>query len=689
MARAVLVECLLVAAAFGDAGIPSQRWEITDLNYHREVKLDQDHPLTVDHHSGNELSPRAYFEAVMEPGRYQRRRSDDESITFECPGRGPATTAPSDIVLAESEDYHMDFYISVYSTSHAIVIVTKSMYSNGISREFYPSTMVKSLDGGATFEFVFREEDNTAFVRLLKSGDGEHFLLTFLSLTFSEDKNAFVVTNENEYGLLVSTNGLATFESADMQERLTVVEFNPEHPMYVLAMDNNDGLHMSSDYGITWKKIIDSVRDFHWGNDPSLPIGTFFYSYQRDESYFELMRVNGGSGPATFVTNAKFFDLWGKHIFAFTGLEYTDAILSVSVDGGTTFRKAIFEDEGTLPTERLYTVVTVDSDTDHVMVVAEDAHPNKKYVALYGDIYYGDLRSNSSTEVKFKKSLSNVALPTVYHDERSELKVSNTIWGSKEGPFVANHVDTYGGKQMSKISFDMGKTWNTMRLKGGTDADVIELVELPNGQTSLVYVGEGHILMTAQLQDAPGKNGIYASNDSGKSWSKEIDGDRRVMSSSDGKMIVAYDTTTATDYIEFTFVNGADLKWSQFMFSSKKEFIVSAMFEDTAPYRKMILITRETEGSLFDTRSIDFDPPCESSTGSVTTAKLSASETVAVVLGVIGIILLLLVLGYVLQKQVCCKKNNAEQATSRGTGEFRRFDDDEVNDVILDELYED
>lgn len=310
-----------------------------------------------------------------------------------------------------------------------------------------PSALYVSTDAGKTFEQKLNEteEGKTFYARKDNGLKPSPF-----------DKNKAIVVAYGPAGKRMEQSYLWITEDAGVtwtrhltQFRLDGdILFHPFIPDMLLARSNYDkfSVHLSLDFGKTWKRLKESVRSFHWGNRDKMiflavdeTVG--IYGSQPNSRLFRSTDL--GKTWKEINKNVHSFGLEGKFIYASIDQEGNRdrRVLMVSNNTGDTWKNVQLP---VITPDRFYSILDIEQDLIFI------------HVAEPGNVEYGTLFTSGDEGVIFSESLERHLFTHLAATDFYRVR-------GMRGVFLTSRVNA-DSSISTMITYDRGASWKRLPL---------------------------------------------------------------------------------------------------------------------------------------------------------------------------------------------------------------------------------
>ncbi|KAK5872729.1 hypothetical protein PBY51_013403 [Eleginops maclovinus] len=425
---------------------------------------------------------------------------------------------------------------------------------------FGQSNLYRSEDYGKTFKDVTHLINHT-------------FIQSEFGFAISPDHSGKViltgdVSDIGGFKLFRSQDFGITFVPTDLPfEPLIQMLYNPGDCNTLVTLSIMFDLWLSEDFGVTWRKVHDSVCLVRWGPKNSIYFTTNYNGSCKDKGMLELRKTEDyGRSFKTIATRVFSFVLGGRFVFAsiMTG-KGTKRKIHMSVDGGNVWNMA------QLPTvnhEQFYSILAANQD----MIFMHVDDPGDSGV---GTIYVSDDRG-----AVFSKSLEN----HLYTTTGSETDF--TAVTSLRGVYMTSVLSE--GLMETVITFDQGAQWQPLRRPQNNQcvtspstgrpnrcrlhihaaysiSMLMNVPMLPLSQSSALGLIVAHgSVGDEELSFSPD---VYMSDDGGYSWTLALKGPHHYAIMDSGGLLVAVEhTNSPVNQIKFSTDEGQC--WHTYNFTS-------------------------------------------------------------------------------------------------------------------------
>jgi len=308
-----------------------------------------------------------------------------------------------------------------------------------------PSTLSVSVDAGKTFKSKLNETgiDDTFYGR---KDNGLQ--------PSPVDKNKLIIVAYGRRGktrmescLWITEDGGVTWTSHYTPFRLDgAIYFHPFKPNLLLAKSNSDhfSVHLSKDFGKSWKKLKENVRTFHWGYSKEtifIAVDANVGTYGAQPNSQLLRSTDLGVEWKDVMKNVHSFGLEGKFVFASIDENGNrdHRVLMVSKDDGDEWKHVQLPN---ITPDRFYSILDMSQDLIFI------------HVAEPGNVEYGTLFTSGQEGVIFSESLERHLFTHLTRTDFYRVR-------GMRGVYMTSKVNS-DNSLTTMISYNRGTSWRRL-----------------------------------------------------------------------------------------------------------------------------------------------------------------------------------------------------------------------------------
>ncbi|XP_066528812.1 sortilin isoform X2 [Hoplias malabaricus] len=464
---------------------------------------------------------------------------------------------------------------------------------------FGQSKLYRSEDYGKSFQDITDLINNT-------------FILAEFGIAIGpENSGKVILTGDVSEGkgsrIFRSLDSGKSFTPSDLPfQHIMQITYNPENSNILTAISITQDLWLSTDFGLGWKKIHDTVCLVKWGTADTLFFTTNPNGSCSDKGMLELKKtLDYGQSFKTIGSRIYSFGLGGCFIFAsIMSAKGLTRMIHVSVDQGEVWNMA------QLPTvghEQFYSILAANDD----MVFMHVDEPGDSGM---GTIYVSDDRGTV-----FSKSLER----HLYTSTGGITDFTNVT--SLRGVYMTS-VLAHDGSVQTVVTFDQGGKWRPLRKPWNGECDsttgdpnrcslhihasystsmMPNVPMLPLTEPNAV----GLILAHGSVGDAVSvlSPDVFVSDDGGYTWSQALKGPHHYAILDSGGLLVAVEHNPIHPISQIKFSTDEGQCWHVFNFTNEPIYFTGLASEPGARSMNLSLWGyRESMSQYWVSVTIDF-----------------------------------------------------------------------------------